>query len=197
MINLIPQDIKKDLKFARRNTYLVRYMIGAGVGFVAVLLVLIAGYVFLQQEARSHRDSIAASEAQLKAANETATINRVQEISNSLKLVVDVLGQEVLFSELLRQVGAAMPSGTVLQNLSLSSELSGAIDLQAGAEDYTSASQVQINMQDPNNQIFDKADIVSIDCNVDDPRYPCTVTLRTQFTKDNVFMLLSEQRGSN
>lgn len=196
MINLIPPAVKKQFLFARRNTFLVRYAVGAGIGFLIVVAVIVAGYLFLRQEISSYNDSIATAEAELAADKEKETIARVNEISSSLKLVVNVLGEEVLFSELLRQVGAAMPSGTVLQNLSLSSELSGAIDLQAGAVDYTSASQVQLNLQDPENRIFDTADLVSISCDdgADDSQYPCTVVLRAQFTKDNGFMLLSKQR---
>jgi hypothetical protein len=195
MINLLPHDTKQTLVFARHNTYLIRAIIGLAIG-LAVLAVVVAGsYFVLQQQANDYDRSIKEAEASLKAQNEAATIKRVQEISNSLTLVVDVLEEEILFSELLRQVGAVMPSGTALQNLSLSGGLSGAIDLQAVAIDYNSGSQVQINLEDPANQIFAKADLVGIDCNGrEDLRYPCIVTLRAQFSDDNDFKLLSTSR---
>lgn len=196
MINLLPPAVRKEFVFARRNTFLARYLVGAGIGLAMVGIVLMAGLFLLQQESQSYQDSIAESENQLKAQNEQQTISRVNEISDSLKLVINVLGQEVLFSELLRQVGAVMPSQTVLQDLRLSNELSGALDLQAGAGDYTAATQVQLNLEDPQNRLFDRADIVSITCDGTDPLYPCTVTLRALFSKDNAFMLLSDKRGS-
>ena len=87
-----------------------------------------------------------------------------------------------------------MPSGTVLRNLSINGDLSGALDLEAGATDQNAASQVLVNIQDDNNKIFKNADLVAITCDGTDPAYPCTVTLRAEFTADNSFMLLSEDR---
>ena len=198
MINLLPPETKQTFMFARRNAFLVRYLSGLLIGVAALAISVVIGLVLLQQETNNYKDSIAAAEADLKAQREEETIARVKDISNSLKLVVDVLEQEVLFSKLLRQVGAIMPSGTVLQSLSLDSELSGALDLQAGAVNYNAASQVQINLSDPDNGIFTKADLVSITCGASQETgaYPCLVTLRAEFGQDNQFMLLSAQGTS-
>jgi hypothetical protein len=89
-----------------------------------------------------------------------------------------------------------MPQGTVLEDLSLNNELTGALDLRAGAVDYKSATQVQVNLQDAKNSVFERADIVNIKCgsNADNDKpdpYPCEITLRALFSKDNNFMLLS------
>lgn len=196
MINLLPHDTKKGLLFARRNTFLVRSIFGIIVGICILSGVIAGSYIVLNQQTNNYKASIAEAEALLKEQNETETIARVQEISNSLNLVVGVLGEEILFSELLRQVGAVMPAGTALQNLSLSGQLSGALDLQAVAVDYDSATQVQINLEDPNNGLFEKADLVGIDCNGrDDPIYPCVATLRAQFNDENDFRLLSNTAG--
>lgn len=197
MINLLPHETREMLVFARRNTFLRRSVIGLAVGLSILAAVIAGSYFILQQQVNSLEASIKETEASLKEQNETETLNRVKEISDSLTLVVDVLGDQVLFSKLLPQVGAAMPSGTVLLNLSISNELKGAIDLKAGASSHDHASQVQINLEDPNNSIFEKADIVSIECNDPDPRYPCVVDLRAQFGEDTEFKLLSGTGGSN
>lgn len=195
MINLLPPDSKSTLIYARRNTQLIRYVIGLGIGAVGILLVVGAGLLYLNQQVNIYKDSIAQAETELKKQKESQVIAEVQGISDSLKLVVDVLGQEVLFSELIQQIGAIMPPGTILEDLSLSNELTGALSLQAGAVDNAAASQVQVNLRDPKNNIFSEADLESIKCAPADPDkpepYPCKVTVRTLFAKGNNFMLLS------
>lgn len=194
MINLLPPERKQAFLFARRNSIVLKTLFGLMAGFSILVLIVGGSVLFLQQETENYKESIAISKSDLEKQDEAQTVARVQDISNSLKLVVNVLEQEVLFSKLLKQVGSVMPSGTVLKNLSLNGDLSGALDLESGAIDQNSASQVLINLQDPSNQLFKNADLVAITCDGTDPAYPCTVTLRAEFTADNSFMLLSKEQ---
>lgn len=198
MINLLPSDIKKSLSFAHHNTKLIKVIIGLSVGIFGIVIILFAGHFYLQQEVNSAKSSISTSEKSLKDQQETATITRVQDISSSLKLVVNVLSQEILFSELLREVGGVMPPRTVLQDLRLSSELDGAVDLQAGAKDYDSATQIQVNLEKIPGSVFEKADLVNVTCKADEntPQnpYPCQASLTAIFSKDNNFTLLKPKK---
>lgn len=195
MINLLPPDSKATLIYARRNTQLIRFVIGAAIGAFGILLVTGVGLLYLNQEVNSYKSSIKQAETELQQQNETQVLNEVQGISDSLKLVVDVLGQEILFSKLIREIGSVMPSGTVLQDLSLSNELTGALTLKAGAVNNAAASQVQVNLRDPKNKIFSEADLEGIKCEQpedgESSQYPCTVTIKALFAKGNSFTLLS------
>lgn len=197
MINLLPPDSKSTLVYARRNTQLVRFVVGAAIGAFGILLVAGAGMLYLNQEVSSYKKSIQQADQELKAQQETKVIAEVQGISDSLQLVVNVLGQEVLFSQLIQEIGSVMPAGTVLQDLSLSNELSGALQLQAGAVSNTAASQVLVNLRDPKNNIFSEADLESIQCTEpelgESSAYPCTVTIKTLFAKTSNFMLLGSK----
>lgn len=197
MINLLPQSSKQTIRYAHRNTRLIGIIIGLGIGILGIIFVIIGGLLYLQQEVTIYNDSIHATEVSLEQQNEKETIERVQEISNSIKLVVNVLSQEILFSKLLRQVGAQMPPNTVLQDLKLSSELNGALDLQVGALDYNSASQVQVNLINSRGNLFEKADLVNVTCKQprenSDSSYPCQANLRATFNKDNDFTFLNNR----
>lgn len=198
MINLLPPDVKTSLTYARRNNLLIRYMVGMSFGIICVIIVVIGGWLYLQQETNAHKKSIANAEEILKRSDEDKTIARAGEISDSLKLVVEVLSQEVRFSELIPQIGSVMPSGTVLQDLTLDASLSGGIDLEVGAQSHIAGVQAQANLQDPRNRIFEKADIVSSTCQ-DDPelRYPCAIKMRALFAKDNTFTVTDQQGGGS
>jgi hypothetical protein len=86
-----------------------------------------------------------------------------------------------------------MPSSTILSNLNIV-QTTGGLDITARATDYQTATQVQVNLSDPNNKIFTKADIVSIVCQPAasgiEAIYPCVVTIRALFAKDNPFLFI-------
>lgn len=193
MINLLPTDLKQSLSYARRNTLLRKWIIATVIGVIGIVLVLAAGQLFIMRSTASWQKQVDDTKQQLAAQKLDETQAHITEISDSIKLVTQVLSKQVLFSKLLAQVGAAMPAGTSLQSLSISS-IEGGIDLTAAATSYQTATQVQVNLSDPNNKIFQTADIISVTClqgsdAADD--YPCTVTIRALFAKDNEFQYVN------
>jgi len=188
VINLLPTDYKHQLGYARRNTVLRKWLSASVLGVAGICLIIAAGWLFISRTTITEQEQVAARQQQLAAQNLEATQKRVAEISDNIKLASDVLSRQVLFSKLLAQVGAVMPNGTSLVNLSINAP-EGGIDLTAGATNYQTATQLQVNLQDPANKIFEKADIVSINCAQTATRsdYPCQVNIRALFAKENTF----------
>lgn len=203
MINLLPPDAKESVLYARRNTLLVRWLAAIIVGLIGVVITVAAGQYYLNQSAKSYATDVEKTQQLLKDQQLDETQKRVTEISSSMKLMVDVLSRQVLFSDLIRQVGAAIPPGAALTNLSIN-KLEGGIDLQFKATDYQTSTQVQVNLEDPDNRIFEKADLININCqsptgdetpsDLIDIKYPCTVDIRALFAKDNPFLFISKDR---
>jgi len=194
MINLLPPDLKTSIIYARRNTMLIKWLVATLVGLAGVGAVVVAGQFYINHSVNAYKTEVQRSKEQLSAQKLEETQARVTDISNSIKLATQVLSREVLFSKLLQQIGAVMPAGSSLQSLTIG-KLEGGIDLQAAAVDYQTATQVQVNLEDPRNKIFDSADIVSVSCtNSDDPAkkqdYPCQVSIRASFTKNNPFLFV-------
>ncbi len=195
MINLLPPNIKQETLYARRNTKLLRWSSAIVVVIIGIGLIVGFGLLYLKKSTNAYTAQLADTTQQLKAQKLDQTSKRVQDISGSLKLVTQVLSREVLFSQLVQQIGAAMPANTVLTNLQIS-KLQGGIDLSAQAVDYKTASQIQINLQDPNNKIFAKADILNIACSSNgtgtlNSKYPCIVVIRALFASNNPFLLIN------
>lgn len=198
MINLLPPDVKESMIYARRNTRLRHWIVAILCGLAGIFVIVGAGQLYLQQSIHAYEQQVAAGQLELKAQKLDETQAKVQQLSGDLKLVVSVLQKEVLFSKLLSKIGAALPPGSVLTNLSIN-KVQGGIDLQAATADSQTATQLQLNLQDPKNQIFDKADLVSIQCASNakatsgDPlksQYPCTAQLRALFSKNNSFTFI-------
>lgn len=196
MINLLPSDVKKDIIYARRNTSLRAWTFSILCCVLCIALVVAAGHLYLQNSVNSYTDQVTASKQQLADQKLEETQKEIETVSSNLKLVVQVLSRAILFSKFLDQVGSTIPNGAVLTNLSISNKVQGGIDLQFSATDYQTATQVQLNLSDPNNKIFDKADLVSVQCGqaagaTASSEYPCNVQIRALFAKNNSFSFIS------
>jgi Tfp pilus assembly protein PilN len=197
MINLLPNQTKESIGYARRNTILFKWVMALGVFIAGVLIIVALGLFYMDRSINSLSTRLEQTKNELKAQNLEDTQTKVDEISGSLKLVVQVLSREVLFSELIKQIGAVVPANAALTDLEIG-KVEGAIDLTAVATDYNTATQVQVNLSDPSNKIFDQADIVNITCAATstDPRYPCTINIRARFAKKNPFLFINKGGGS-
>jgi Tfp pilus assembly protein PilN len=201
MINLLPPEAKENVAYARRNTQLIRWSVALILVIFATIIALTAGQLYISSATASYERQVEQTEEQLKLQKLDDTQKRVKDMSNNLKLVVQVLSKQVFFSSLLQQIGAAIPPGAVLTGLSIN-QIQGGIDLTAAATDYETATQVQVNLQDPNNRIFQQADIENIQCATDTSsevtvQYPCTITLRALFSENNDFTFTTDDSGGS
>jgi Tfp pilus assembly protein PilN len=195
MINLMPPELKTGYVYARRNVTLRKWVIAFLIALVGLGVFATYGLLTIKQSTNQYSKEIAATQESFKQQNSDAVQKRVQDISNNFKLVVKVLGQEVLFSQMIKQVAAIIPYNANLTGLDIN-QTSGGIDITADATDYKTATQIQVNLSDPGNKIFSKADIVSINCNNATNTlvaYPCTVNIRALFAADNPFLFINDR----
>ena len=192
MINLLPSDKKRDIIYARKNTLLLRWSLLLGMAIVIVIVLIGAGNLYIKSSQKSYDKQIADTTQTLESENLSQTQKQITDLSNNITLIQKVLENTILFSKLLKQAGAVMPPGTILSNLEIS-KVEGGIDLTASAKDYKSATQIQVNLADPENKVFEKVDILSINCNdASDTGYPCTVNLRALFGDNSPYLFISK-----
>lgn len=192
MINLLPAEIKTDIAYARKNATLLTFCLLFITIIIGMAMITIAGLFYMNQSKSLYNKQIKTAQEEIKTQKLETVQKQAEDISSNLKLTTQVLSREVLFSKLIKQIGAAMPANTALSDLKIG-KTEGGIDLTAVASDYNTGSQIQINLSDPKNKIFDKADILNITCTSGntDPRYPCTVTIRARFGTNNSFLFIS------
>jgi Tfp pilus assembly protein PilN len=198
MINLLPSQTRENIMYARRNTALLHWTTALMAGIAGIVIVVVFGHIFINENTKNINQQVEQAKAELQDQKLDETQKRVEDLSGSLKLVNQVLSKQILFSELLKQTGAVMPSGATLSSLTVS-KLQGGIDLQVVSKDYQTATQVQVNLADKNNKIFDKVDIVSITCSTGAQAitaYPCSGNYRALFAKDNPFSVVKTSGGS-
>jgi hypothetical protein len=195
VINLLPPEIKSGYRYARSNVTLRKWVIMCAIAIVGLGAIATYGLLAIHQSSNHYNSQIAATEAQFQKEHYTQTQQQVQDISNSFKLVVNVLGQEILFSKLIQQIAAAIPIKANLTALNIS-QTQSAMDITINAADYATATQAQVNLSDPANKIFSKADIVSINCDAkaaNGQQYPCNVNIRALFASNNTFLFINSK----
>ncbi len=193
MINLLPPELKDAYRYAHRNVQLVRWAMMCGLSLVGLAVISTFGLIYIQQTNLSYAQQITTAEKSLSDQKLVSTQAQVKEISSSLKLAIQVLSKEVLFSKLLTQLAAITPSNAVLTDLHITQSQSS-VDIAALATDYAAATQLQVNLTDPANKLFTKADIISITCGASTAQggYPCAVTIRALFVSNNPYLFIND-----
>lgn len=201
MINLLPQETKHAYRYAAANVKLLRWSIAIFLGLIGAGLIATYGLLSVQHAVSTTNQQIIDTNIALSNAKQAETTKKIGDISDSLKLTQKVLSQEILFSKLLKQMAVALPSGAKLTGLNITQLAGGSgLDVSAEVANTTTATQVQVNLADPANKIFAKADIQSITCNAKnapDPNYPCSVTIRAQFAQDNPFLFINQKKAKS
>jgi hypothetical protein len=198
MINLLPPERAVQIRYGRSNTGLRRRLFGAGAAIAGLAIIIISGTVYISQQSKDLQSNIAADKQQLTAENLTGIQADAKGISSDVRLINQVLGREIRFSDLMSAIGKVMPSGTILSGLTLTN-INSAIDVSANALDYTSAAQIAINLSDPTNNLFTHVDIVNISCLHDHPSspYPCTAIYKALFSKSATNRFLNVNKVSS
>lgn len=194
MINLLPPASKKSINYARRNSLLLRACLAVLVVASGVLVVLGLGRFYIASATSRYETQIKTLKTSLQEQNVDGVKKEIQTLSGNVNLALKVLSKEILFSKLLRQAGAVMPAGSSLSSLEITDDQKG-IDISAGVLDYQVGTQVQVNLADPDNKLFQKVDLVSVQCNTQGGQYPCAARLRALFGDNSPYLFINNKAG--
>lgn len=182
MINLLPPQYSTRLHSTHVNALLRRWLVAFLLACLGLVFIMGVGWIYIDQQNRNLNHNINSLNQQLQSEDLAGTQAKAKAITANIKIINQVLSREIRFSDLIVQIGSVMPPGTVLSSLTLTN-VSGALDLSANARDYTSAAQIAANLSDPNNKIFNKVDIVSINCQSGTTNpYSCAATFKALFS---------------
>lgn len=191
MIDLLPNDVKSSRMYGRRNRLLARWNFYLFLAIAAILAIIGAGYFFINNATLSAADVKTKTEDSIKAADLSNIEKEYETFTSNLKTVVQILNNQVLFSELLQQIGGVTPTGAILNTVSLS-DSDNALDLNFTTTSASIAAQIQVNLEDPTNELFEKADIIQVACYINsDDKEECSVQLRALFKEDAKFLFLN------
>lgn len=200
MINLLPPDIKEAYFYGHRNVTLLRWVMVCVISLVGLVAISTAGLIYVHQAAQEYANAAVSKQESLKKQDQAGTQKAVKDITSNLKLAVQVLSKEVLFSKLLNQLATITPSNAILTDLNIVGS-QRAVDISAMTTDYAAATQLQVNLSDPSNKLFTKADIITVTCGSQNAaggsKYPCSVTVRALFTSSNPYLFINDGKQAS
>lgn len=181
MIDLLPPEEKRQLRAARSNTLLIRYNLLL-LGAVAFLgLAFGVTYVYLRNTKNNAEQTITQNNA--KVGSYAAVTTQAQEFRTNLAIAKQILNQEVTYTKVILAIAKLLPSGVILQNISLDSQTFGTeTTLTAQAKDYASALALKDSFQQ--SPLFSDVHFESITTTGTSGRYPITVSLNVTIKKD-------------
>ncbi|HJP80866.1 MAG TPA: PilN domain-containing protein [Candidatus Saccharimonadales bacterium] len=123
MINLLPHEDKRQIRAARSNTLLLRYnFLILGVALIAA--VSIGGvYFYLNNSKVASEATIARNKERASGFNDTA--NEASTFRANLATAKQIMDREVVYTKVVLKLAKSLPSGTVLQSLSLDASTFG------------------------------------------------------------------------
>lgn len=185
MINLLSTDRKTEIRAARANVILSRYIAIIAVALVFILGVLYVSHTLLTQTMDSAEIRIASNDT--KAEVFRATKQEVEALSAKLNDAKLLLNQEVSYATLLTTLGRTMPAGTRLDSLALNdAAISGATPLEVTAYAETDEKAATIQQALQSSGLFTTVTLVSTNTDNTTEGYPVKVALTVTFNKAGI-----------
>ncbi len=201
MINLLPDTVKEEIAYGRKNRKLLQAIIALIIVIIALGAVTVFGQIYIAKAENNYQKTAEISKARIKDQNLEQTQKKLETLSSNFKTVVQILGKQVLFSGLFEKVGSTIPEGAILTGLTLTNN-DTALDLTIAATTREAANQAYINVSDPKNELFDKADLIGISCiqktgatsgttSETSSKYPCQANVKVLFKSNSPFLFLN------
>lgn len=183
MINLLPPALKKDVTTGRINVILVRYL-WLLILSIGVLGAFIVFTILVLQGIRSTAESQISENAQ-KAESYTPVQVRAATFQANLAIAKSILSRQVDYSTIILDISAHIPSGVVLENLSLDAKTFGTpMEIRAKARSRDAANNLKDSLE--SSAIFKDVQFKSLTSTTDTSGYVMSVVLQATIDKDKV-----------
>jgi len=182
MINLMPDDAKIQLRAARTNVALIRYIIVIFFAVAFLALILFGSLFLLNLQKSSSQQLIDANN--VRADVYSSTKSQVDGLSSSLSEAKGILDQEVLYSNVLVNFAGQMPAGTVIDKITLNAASFGTTPMTIQVYAKTTADAVALRDKFQSSPYFSKVSFQNIsDSTGGIPGYPVSAMMTLSLTK--------------
>lgn len=127
MINILPEDIKRQIDYSRRNVIARKYLV------VICLIILITGaslvisHEYANQQIAKYEENL--QERTNKAEQYKDLESSVDKLNSQIRTIEALLSQRPRFSVLLEDLAGVLPSGSYLNGIQLSEEIDQPLQL--------------------------------------------------------------------
>lgn len=159
MINLLPEEMKEDFHYGRRNSQIIRWLITVIFGILMLLVVAAIGRLTIQTARNQTLAQKQVVEDQLKTADFDTINGEYSDFSTGLSNVKKLYQQQVLYSRLIRKLGTLLPPGAKITNISIGDK-DRAVSLNFDNDSEGMGPTIQLNLTDQSKQVANKTTLL-------------------------------------
>ena len=160
MINLLPESQKSEIRAARANVLLVRYIAILTAAILVLGGIIVAAYVVLETKKAATQDLLDVSKA--RAAQYQPVSAEADALRASLSSAKSILDQKTSYTKLIYKIADSIPPGIVLETLDLDPATFGSpMTINANAKSFESASKLRDEFAS-NSDIFSDVKLLSL-----------------------------------
>jgi Tfp pilus assembly protein PilN len=193
MINLLPPETQRQIRAGRMNVTLSRYIVLiSGTALLLAFVFAVGFWATLNDKQLADASKQETDKAAQQYAN---TRKEAEGFAKDLSVAKTILGSNVSFSDLVLNIAGIIPTGVVLNNLSLGTTQSASasanqpLDLSGRAVSYDRTIALKNSLE--GSPIFENVVITNVtqtdtSGSASSPlalRYPFSITLKAQFSK--------------
>lgn len=158
MINLLPPEVKDEIRFGQLNITAIQYAVLILAVSLSLVAVLFFGVTVISGDEQSLEQAI--EEKSVVLSDLEGSVAEAKDLESSIDTISALLAREVSFSELLQDIGSVIPDGASLSGLSLTGDESLPLRIDAEVNSQPLAAILRENLE--NSDLFSNADIQSI-----------------------------------
>lgn len=178
MINLLSPDDRKQLAASRTNTLLARYLIATAILMVFIILEMTVVHFFFVSSKNQSNEAIAANEQSMSEYNNVQ--KQAAEFRSNLATAKDILGKQVSFTAILKELSSSMPPGTVMDTVSLDpAQMTSPTTITIRTKDTAAAIRFKEVFHE--STVFSDVSFASLTSGEDDGGYPYTATYNVTY----------------
>lgn len=179
MINLLPNNIREEHTYGRKNKTLVALIVLVSGTAVAVAAIMLFNLRYIDEEAVSVQNSIDENQATIQQLeSETKDLGI---ISSRLDSANDLYEQSIKFSEIIPEIGSVLPGGSIIDGLSLTGGSTDPLQLNVSLATADLVAVLQKNLVE--SELFEAADVISITpASSEDSIYQYKASVAVSFT---------------
>lgn len=184
MINLLPDDTKKDIRAARSNVILLRYnfLTLVAIGLLACISAL---FYYIMHNTQSNAVTTTHDNSALAASYQDVRKN-ADEYRANLSVASQILKNSTDYTNILMSITKLLPSGVIMENITLNStDFGKPTTLSAHAKTFEKATELKQNFE--GSPLFTNVHLQNVTDDGDQataPGYPISVSIVVQVNKE-------------
>lgn len=174
MINLLPDDAKRQIKAGRTNVVLVRYIIFLMFAVLFLVVISVAVYLLLMNNKATAEQAIKVDSS--KDSSYLSVQAQADSLRANLATAKSILDSEIVYSKVITGIASALPSGVIIDSLTLDSTKFGVpIELKLRALTTQDALKLKTSFQ--NSSLLSNFKLGSLSSDGSNSSYPVTANI--------------------